>query len=153
MLDKILPRSLDNDYRGYRIALWLLGIVLAVRAFQSVMIIFNGYNTVVGADGIPLDTYAPDAAQNVLALFAMTSLWRLVISLLGLVVLLRYRSAVPLMFAFLLIHFVAVQILTRFLPLVRVGNPPGTTVNLVISGLLVVGFAMSLMPRRGTASQ
>jgi len=120
MLEKILPRSLDNNYRGYRFALWIFGLVLAVRALQSIMIIFNGPATVTGADGIPLDAYAADAAQNVLALFAHSSLWRLFFSMMGAVVLIRYRSAVPLMFVILVLLFLAGQILTIYIPVVCV---------------------------------
>src|SRR5687768_10697123 len=98
MLDKLFPRQIDNTYRGYRTGLVLFGLVVAVRMLQSLMMIFNGSATVTGADGIPLDSYPADAAQTVLGLFAQVSLWRLLVGLLGMLVLVRYRAAVPLMY-------------------------------------------------------
>lgn len=147
MFAKLLPQPIDNTYRGYKIALWLFGFVVAVRFTQSVLIISNGYSTVRDADGIPLDTYTPAAAQTVLALFAQLSVWRLIFCLLCGLVLARYRSAVSLMFALLLLHYLAVQLISQFVPLVRVGRPPGVIMNFILFGLMIVGLALSLWRR------
>ena len=147
MLDKLFPRQIDNSIRGYKAALWIFGTVIALRMLQSVMIIFNGYQTVKDADGIPIDTYPGDAAQNIMALFALNSLWRLLVCLLGILVLVRYRSAVPIMFVLLLLNYFGSLLLGQFMPLVRVGTPPGPIVNMVIFGLMAVGLTLSLLPR------
>src|SRR6266699_1831923 len=98
MLNQLLPARLDNNYRGRRFALWLFGIVVLIRSIQSVMIIVNGYYVARSADGIPLESYPSAAAQTIVALFAISSLNRLLISLVCVVVLVRYRSAIPSMF-------------------------------------------------------
>ena len=147
MLDALLPRAVDNTYRGHRVALWLFGLVVFWRIAQSVLLIFNGYSTVKGAAGIPLDAYAPAAAQNIVALFALYALDRLFISLLGVLVLIRYRGAIPFMFALLLLSYLAGELFLRFVPLVRVGTPPSTVAGLVLLALTVVGLALSLRGR------
>src|SRR4028119_2248322 len=114
MFNKLLPQTIDNTYRGYKAALWLLGLVTSVRILQSVMMIFNGYSTVKGADGIPLDTYSPEVGQTIIALFSQISLWRLLFCLLCIIVQVRYRSAVSLMFTLLLLHFAAARLLSQF---------------------------------------
>ena len=63
-MNRLLPRSLDNVYRGKTLALWLFGLVIAIRLVQSAMILFNPYGTVRSADGIPLDAYPATAAQT-----------------------------------------------------------------------------------------
>jgi len=151
MLDKIVPRQIDNTYRGYRIALWIFGLVVVVRMVQSVAILANGYATVRDADGIPLETYTADAAQTVLGLFALVSLWRLIFGLLSLLVLVRYRAAVPLMFLLSIAHYLGAQAISLYAPLVRIGTPPGSIVNLILFGLTVVGLVLSLIDRRGSA--
>src|ERR1043166_3228126 len=105
MLERILPPQIDNTYRGHKLALWLFALVVAVRAVQSLFIIFNGYSVAQRADGIPLDTFAPEAAQTVVSLFALYSLTRLIIVLLCALALVRYRSAIPFMFALLLLGY------------------------------------------------
>ena len=148
MLDRLFPQRLDNSYEGRKLALRIFGLVITVRALQSVMIIVNGHNTATNADGIPLDTYPAAAAQTILALFALSSLSRLIISLIGLVVLLRYRRAVPLMFLAVLLTYAGGQVLGWFIPIVRVGSPPATIVNPILFGLTFLGFVLSLWTRR-----
>ena len=147
MFDKLLPQRIDNSYRGYQVALWLFGLVVGLRIIQSVLIIFNGYSTARDADGIPLDTYTPASAQTVVAVFAQGSLWRLIFCLLCVLVLVRYRSAVPLMFALLLMQYVAGQLALQFVPLIRSGTPPGPIVNLIMFALMIIGLVLSLRSR------
>ena len=149
MLEKLFPKQIDNTYRGYRIALVLLGLVAAVRMLQSVMIIFNGRATVMGADGIPLDSYTADAAQTVLGLFAQASLWRLLVSLLAVLILVRYRAAVPLMFVLFIASYLGAVAISQFIPLVRVGTTPGSIVNRIMFGIMLVGLILSLITPRG----
>lgn len=150
MIDRLLPRPIDNAYRGYRAGLWLFGLVVAVKTAQSLAIIFNGYSTARDADGIPFDAYPPAASQNIMALFAQASLWRLTFCVVGLFVLVRYRSAVPLMFLLFSLNYLAGQLIFQFAPLVRTGTPPGPIVNFVVFVLMIVGLALSLW-RRPTA--
>jgi ABC-type arginine transport system permease subunit len=118
-----------------------------MRTLQSVMVIFNGYYTVTNADGIPLATYPPDAAQTILAIFAVSSLSRLIICLICAVVLVRYRRAIPAMFIVLGLTYLGGQLLNQFIPLVRVGRPPGVIVNLILFSLIVIGLVLSLWKR------
>jgi hypothetical protein len=148
MLNQFLPAHLNNIYRGRRLALWLFGAVVAVRSLQSVLIIVNGYSIARSADGIPLETYTPAAAQTIIALFAISSLNRLLISLVCVVVLVRYRSAIPSMFALLALGYLGGEIILRFIPIVRVGTPPGPIVNLIIFALMLIGLALSMWTRR-----
>lgn len=95
MSHPLLPPHIDNTYRGHRAALWLFGLVVGLRTIQSLVVIFNSYSTAINADGIPLDTYPPAAAQTAVALFAQASLWRLTFCSVCALVLARYRSASP----------------------------------------------------------
>ncbi len=147
MFDKLLPQSFDNTYRGYRAALWLFGLVVGVKIVQSLSVIFNGYGTARDADGIPIATYTPDAAQQMVALFAQGSVWRLTFGLLGVVVLVRYRSAVPLMLALLLVNYLASQLMLQCVPLARAGTPPGPYVNFGLFALTIAGLILSLRSR------
>lgn len=147
MFDRLLPQPIDNTYRGYKIALWLFGLVVGVMIFQGVLVIFNGDSVVRNADGIPLDTYTPAAAQAVLALWAQRGLSRLIISSICVLALVRYRSAIPLMFVLLMLNYLAGQLVFQFVPLARAGTPPGPVVNLIMFALTVIGFVLSLRRR------
>jgi hypothetical protein len=148
IVNRFFPQPIDNGYSGSRIALWLFGLIALIHILQSVLIIVNGHSIAQSADGIPLETYAPAAAQTILAILAVSSLRRLIISLMCAVVLFRYRSAVPLMFVVLGLNYLGGQVIFQFIPIVRVGTPPGVVVNLIMFGLTIVGLALSLWRRR-----
>jgi len=152
MLGDLLPKRLDDDYRGHKLALWLFAFVVAMKGTQSLAIILNGYPTAKGADGIPLDSFAPQVAQTVVAVFAQGSLWRLFFCLLGMILLIRYRSAVPLMFALLASNYLAAQLVFKLVPLPRVGAPVGPLINLLLFVVMCVGLALSLWRRGGSLS-
>ena len=144
MFNQLLPLRIDNTYRGHKLALWLFALVVAVRITQSLLVIFNGYSIAKGADGIPLDTFPPAAAQTVVSLFALSALNRLIISLLCVLVLVRYRSAIPFMFVVLMLSYLASQLILQFVPIVRTGTPKGSAVNLISFALMTVGLVLSL---------
>ena len=148
MFDTVLPQRIDNAYRGHKLALWLFGFVVGVRILQSLLVIVNGYATARDADGIPVDTFTTEAAQAVVALFAQGSLWRLTFGVLCVLVLVRYRSAIPLMFVLLALNYIASQLILQFVPLARVGTPPGPIVNLILFAVTLVGLTLSVW-RRG----
>lgn len=152
IIDRLLPRRIDNLYQGSKIALWILGVLIAVRTMQSVMILVNGYSIAQSADGIPLETYPAAAAQTIVALFTLSAVNRLVISLICVVVLVRYRRAVPLMFLLLLVTYAAGQLVGRVVPIVRVGQPPAAVMNLTLLGLTILGLVLSLWKRRSSAA-
>lgn len=147
MLNQVLPPSIDNTYRGYKLALWLFGVVVFVKMAQAVVVIFNGYSVLKSADGVPLETFTPASAQTVVSIWALYGLSRLFILLLCVLTLLRYRSAIPFMFTLLILNYLAGELILRFLPLVRTGTPPGPVVNLILFVLMIAGLGLSLANR------
>jgi hypothetical protein len=103
-LNQLLPRQADNGYHGHKFALWLFAVVVILKVIMSLNSIFNGRVVATSADGIPLDTFTPAAAQTVVALFAIWAIAQLIICLLCIVVLARYRAMIPLMFGLLLLE-------------------------------------------------
>jgi len=148
MFNPILPARADNDYRGHKVALVLFGLLLVLKTGISLGSIFNGYAAATSADGIPLDSYTPNAARTVLSLFALLGLASFVICVVGVVVLVRYRSLIAFMFALMLVYQVGRYMILLALPIVRTGTPPGSAINLTILGMMLVGFALSLWRQR-----
>jgi hypothetical protein len=143
VINQLLPRQFDNTYRGHILALWLLALVVSVKLLQGLVVMFSGHHIAVAADGIPLDKYTPAAAQTVMALVVFLALSRIVMSLLCVLALVRYRSAIPFMFALLGFDYLARQLILYFVPIVRTGDAPGLVVDLVLFELTVVGPGLS----------
>ncbi len=153
LTDRLLPQRVDNTYRGHKLALWLFGAVVLMKLAMSLNSIFNGYVVASSADGIPLDTFPSAAAQTVVSLFAIWGLAHLMICLLCILVLARYRSMVPFMFAFLLLEHLSRKLLLQFVPMLRTGTPPGFYINLGLLTLMIVGLALSLRSQSNLQAQ
>ena len=147
MNSPLLPRRAENDYRGHKLALWLFGLVVFVKLAIGVNSIFNGYSVASSADGIPLDTYTPAGAQAFVTQFALLGLSHVVMGLLCVLVLVRYRTFVPLMFALLLLEHLGKRLILQYLPIARTGTPLGVGINIVLLALMVAGLAFSLWSR------
>jgi hypothetical protein len=148
MFELLLPKSFDNNFRGHKLALWIFGLFVLMKCVIGVNSIINGRLVMTGADGIPLDTYPPAAVQSFLALWALLGLSHIILGVLGIVALIRYRSMVPFLFALLLLQHLGGRLILQYIPLVRTGAPPAFTVNLIQLTLLILGLALSLWQRR-----
>lgn len=144
MLDRLLPARADNAYQGSKFALWVFVPLVLLESVIGVNSTFMARNVASSADGIPLDTFAPAAAQAVVSLFAMLGLAHLVMCVLCVIVFVRYRALIPFMFALLLVDQLGRRAIRYFLPIPTVGTPPGNIVTIVLLTLMVAGLALSL---------
>ena len=144
MLSRVFPRYFDNTYRGHRVALWLFGAVLLMKTAIALGTIFHGRTAAQTADGIPLDSFGAAGAAAVVSLFAIWGLAQLVISLIGVLALVRYRAMVPLMFVLFLFEHVMRRVIFVVLPIPRDGTAPGLAINLALLAVMAVGLVLSL---------
>lgn len=148
MLNPLLPSQADNTYRGHKAALWLFAVVIFIRTIMSMNGVFNTYVVASKADGIPIETYTSSAAHSVITLFTLLSLANLMLYLICLVVLIRYRTLVPLMFAILLLQYVSGRLIHLIRPIAMSATPIGVYMNLGLAALMIAGLAMSLRVAR-----
>lgn len=148
MIGRLLPARLDDAYRGHKVALWLFGALVLMKAGMAANATFNGYVVASSADGIPLDTFGPAATQAIVSLFAAWGLGQLTISVVCVVVLARYRGAVPFMFALLLLEHVSRALMFQVIPIEKTGGAsPASVVNAILYALEIGGLALSLRTR------
>lgn len=149
MLDRLFPSQVDNSFHGNRAALWLLGLLIALKVVMGVNSILNTESVAVGADGIPLDSFGAEAARQVLTLFALTALGQLALALMALAALLRWRTLVPFMFLMLLCEQVARRLIAQSFAVAGAATSAiGLAINWGIVTLLSLGLLLSLMPAR-----
>jgi hypothetical protein len=144
MLSLFLPRVVNNTYRGYKLGLWLFGLLVLIKTAMSLNCIFNGYYVASSADGIPLSVFGTDAAQTVVSLFAIWGLSQLALMLFGVVILVRYRSLVSFMFCLLLLEQLSRRAILHALPIIRSGTPPGSFINTLLLAITIAGLGLSL---------
>jgi hypothetical protein len=149
MLSRLFPAQADNRFGGYRAALWLLGLFIALKLVISLNSIFNTASVASGADGIALESFGPAAAREVLTLFALTALGQLTLTLVALVVLIRYRAMVPFIYLMLLAEALARRFIVQSYAVARTESAAaGSYINYAILALLALGLLLSLLPAR-----
>ena len=149
MLNRLLPRQVDNRFGGHRAALWLLGLLIFVKLAMSLNSIFNTESVAAGADGIPLASFGPAAAREVLLLFALVALGHLTITLIALAALIRWRALVPFLYLVSLAELIARRFIVESNALERAASSPvAWYVTWGVMGLVTLGLALSLLPGR-----
>src|SRR5258706_660757 len=98
MLSRILPKQIDNTYRGYRLAIWLLVPIVLVNMIMGANTMINTRDVIQGADRIPLDAYGVTPARIIVNCFKSWGLGHFLMASFGLLALVRYRAMVPLMY-------------------------------------------------------
>jgi hypothetical protein len=150
MVARLFPAQFDNHFAGRRAALWLLGLLLALRLVMSLNSIFNTEQVAAGADKFPLASYGADGARAVLMLFALHSLAELMLVAVGIAALVRYRSMVPFVLLLLTAEHVGRRLIVQAWAIER--SAPTTAayvINYGMLALLIAGLALSLIPARG----
>ena len=149
LLNRLFPKQVDNRFDGYRAALWLLGLFVALKLAMGINSILNTASVAGGADGIPLDRYGPAAAREVLMLFALTSLGQLVLALVALTILIRYRTMVPFIYLVLIGEQLARRLIVQSYEVARPeGAAGGWYINIGLIAVLAIGLLLSLTPSR-----
>ena len=150
LLDRLLPSQADNRFEGCRAALWLLGLLIALKMIMSLRSIFDTVSVARDADGIPLDSFGPGAAREVLLLFALMALGHLVLTLVALAVLIRWRALVPFIYLVLLGEHLGRRLIAQSYR--AAGTPVADVawyVNYGLLTLLTLGLVLSLVRARG----
>ena len=144
MLNRIFPERIDNHYRGHKLALWFFVPITFMKVAISLVHIFYEDGGAQSISTIPLDTYTSGAAENVIAIFSRMGLDQLLLGLLFVVVLFRYRAMIPLMYVLIMVGYIAGEGIVYMKPLVLAGTSGASTPALVLTVLSISGLVLSL---------
>ena len=152
MLTRILPPRIENRFTGPRVALWIFALVVLVKMGMALGTLIATRKVAEGPDGIALAQLGDAGGRAMLAMLSLVGLSQLVLGALGILALVRYRAMVPLLFLVFLLEQLARRWLLLVHPIARTGAAPGGAINLILLGLMLVGFLVSLVGRSGPAS-
>ena len=146
MWTRLLPKTVDNRYRGHPLALWVFVPLTVMTLGRSLMHMFSADGGAQSIATIPLDSYSQAAAMAVVLLFALWGLQQLLLGFVYVAVLLRYRALLPFMYLLLLLEYVGRLGLGLWKgPLETLSRPPGASGTLV---LIAVGSLMLVLSLR-----
>ena len=151
MLGRLFPKTIDNSYRGHPLGIWLFIPIVLIRLIIGFNSLIDARHVASSADGIPLDSFGAAGAAEVLSMFALLGLYVMVLPLLSIVVLIRYRAMIPFMYLAMLL----VQLGSRALAMANPdpntssgAHPIGFFVNLGLLAAMLIGFLLSLAGNR-----
>ncbi len=149
-LDVLLPRTANNDYRGGRAPLYFFYALIAMATFRSLVHFLKDDSGVNSIASILVFSGTPDP-NNVVYMFS--ALWgsqQVIMLMVYLVVLVRYRNLIPLMWLLMVIEVffrLGVGQMHPLTPDYYMRTPPGKIGNLPI---LAVSLAMVALAIRNT---
>ena len=151
---RLLPRQIDNEFPGARLALWFFYpfTLLTLWRSQHHLIAVDGGAQSIAT--IPLDTYATGAAGTVIGVFALWGLSQLVIALIYLVAAIRYRSLIPFLYLLAAVEYlVRMTYIPAFKAIETEGTAPGAAGNLPLLLFASLMLILSLWRKGNTAEQ
>ena len=145
MLEKLFPKTADNHYQGHPIAKWAFVAMTLLIIGRSLAHIFLPDGGAQSIATIPLDHFSAEAATVIIGIFAQWGLAQLMFGLLYVIVLWRYQSLIPLMWAFLFFEWTGRLLLGFYKPFETAGTAPGAVGNMIFP---VVSLVMLLLALR-----
>lgn len=145
ILNIILPKTVDNNYKGNKIALWfftVLAIVSAGRSFIHFLTPDGGAGSIAGLD-------LSQGAENIIFAFGLWGASQLIYAFIQLLVAFRYRTLIPLFYLILCVEALGRMIVGAMKPPILLnGAPPGGVANYVVLPLSIIMFILSIYFKR-----
>jgi hypothetical protein len=136
-----LPARADNTIRGSKIPFYLFILVAVIGLVRSCIHIFAPDG---GAGSIAGMNMNVTGADEVIFAFALWGSAQLIYALLQWLVILRYRSLVPLMWLVQFLETLARMLVGRIKPVTFAHTPPGAYQNYIYLGLAVLMLGQAL---------
>ena len=145
MKNILFPKHPDNNYKGHKLAMW----VLCLYVFRSFL---AGFIHMFASDGgaqsiasINLDMFSDGASDTIITMFAMWGMEQFVIALIILVILINYKSLIPAAWLIYAIEFTGRWLIPMFKPGVQsTHTPPGHVIDYIFVPLSILMFIFAL---------
>lgn len=127
----IFPKQIDNQFKGYKITLYAFYVLTAVTLWRSQHHLFAADGGAQSIASIPLDSFSLSGSQAVIGVFGLWGLSQLIIGIIYLLVSLRYKSMIPLMYVLMIVEY---AFRAFYFPLAKpiptAGTAPGAMINI-----------------------
>ncbi len=144
----LFPNSIDNDYKGNKLPMYLFYLVTAFTVVRSLIHLISPDGGAQSIATIPLHLYSKEASDTIIHMFSEWGLSQLLFGLFYIVVLTRYKSLIPLMYLLLVLEYSTRLLLSFYKPFELEGQAPGGIGNYLLVPLFIVMFILSLKNNR-----
>lgn len=148
-MERLFPAQIDNKFRGHWLGLIIFILVIIAKGGQAIQGIIHTRHVATGPDAIDLAGIGNSQVNDILSLFATIGLYALILPVLGLAVLARWRAMIPFMYLCFILFYLATRLLHLLHPsFANERTTYGAYVNLGILAVMVVGLLLSLWGRK-----
>lgn len=151
--EKLLPSIITNKYNGNAIAKWafiLLTVFTIVRSLIHILAPDGGAQSIAT---IPLDSYSSAASAAVVMIFSLWGLSQFLMGIFYLIVSLRYKSLIPLMYCFIIVEYTMRIVIGQMKPLDTIKTAPGAIGNYILIPIAIILLLLSLKEKSKLKSE
>jgi len=140
-LNNLLPKRAENEYKGYKFAeIVFLGIIIItiIRSLLHILLPDGG------AQSIATINLNVEGNAVIISIFALWGLAQLIMGIFYVIIYIRYKNLIPLMYVFIFVEYLMRVIIGNLKPFETIGTAPGAIGNLVIVPLSLILLYFSL---------
>lgn len=130
----ILPKTIDNRLQGSQVPVYVLTVIAIVSFARSCIHLFAPDGGAASIAGMDLSA----GAAGIIFGFALWGSSQLLMALVQLLAVARYRALVPLMYIFLMLEVILRQLAGKLHPVSFAHTPPGAVGNWVMLPLAML---------------
>lgn len=137
----LLPAKADNVLRGSQIPLYVFALLAILSTVRSLIHMFSadgGAGSIAGMD------LTVAGAEGIIFAFALWGSSQLLMALIQLLAVIRYRSLIPFMWLMLALEVLLRELVGKMKPVTFAHTPPGAIGNQIMLPLAVVMLGWSL---------
>ena len=141
ILEILLPAEIDNTLRGSKIPFYVFALYAIVSLVRSCIHLLAPDG---GAGGIAGMDLSVAGADGIVFAFALWGSSQLILAIIQLLVVFRYRSFVPFMYLMLMLEVLLRELVGKMKPVTFAHTPPGAIGNQLILPLAALMLGLSL---------
>ena len=139
-MKKLIPENIENKIPKNKFVYYFCWLLVEFNFFRSLEHIFTEDGGAESIAGIPLSSYSPEAANNIVSIFAQWGFSQLVLAYILLLIVLKIRELIPLMLLIIALENIFRAGIGQYKSLIIDSAPPGTLTNLIGFVTLIVFF-------------
>ena len=146
----IFPKQITNIYIGHPISLYVFYLITGITIVRSLIHIFALDGGAQSIATIPLDTYSIESANTIVFMFGLWGISQLLLGILFLIIAIRYKALIPLMYLFIFTEYSLRLLLGLIKPITLADIAPGGIGNYLFIILSIVLFFLSIQKPKTT---
>lgn len=143
-MDNILPKNINNEYKGLAIAKITFVIIVIMSIVRSLIHIFapdGGASSIAGMD-------LSAGSKEIIFVFALWGSAQLVQAIIQLVVYLKYKSLIPFMYLIFILEYSLRILVGKIKGVTFSHTPPGAIGNYLIILISILMFILALKKKK-----